>query len=69
MRWWRCVIEGYLIRLEGLRVWGSGCGSGGCRGDGDGEQCVGLAEKTKFSILQCGGEVHARDGGVPLFQL
>lgn len=31
------MIEGYLIRLEGLRVWGSGCGSGGCRRCGDGE--------------------------------
>ena len=34
MRWWGCVIEGYLIRLEGLRVRGSGCGG---RGRGDGE--------------------------------
>ena len=31
------MIEGYLIRLEGLRVWGSGCGGRGFRGDGDGE--------------------------------
>ena len=69
MRWWGCVIEGYLISLEGLRVWGSGCGSGGCRGDGDREQCVGLAKKANFSILHFGGEVHACDGRVPSFQL
>ena len=42
------MIEGYLIRLEGLRVWSSGCGSGGC---GDGEQSVGLAKKPNFSMF------------------
>lgn len=40
------MIEGYLVRLKGLRVWGSGRGSRGFRRDGDGEQCVGLAKKA-----------------------
>ena len=64
-----CVIEGHLVRLEGLRVWGTGCGSGGFRRNGDGKQSVGLAEEANFSILQLGGLVHARDGRVPSFQL
>ena len=69
MRWRGCVIEGHLVRLEGLRVWGTGCGSRGFRRYGDGKQCVGLAEEAKFSILQLGGLVHACDGRVPSFQL
>ena len=64
-----CVIEGHLVRLEGLRVWGSGCGNRGFRRDDDGKQCVGLAKAANFSILQLGGQVHACGGRVPSFQL